>query len=54
MFFGYKTLIKRKLRWLLKAVLNDSESMSWKDELRAAKTIKIYTDLLEGDVTDDE
>lgn len=48
--FGFKHLIRRKIRDLLRAVVSSSGTLSWKDEVRAAKTIKMYVDMLNKEV----
>lgn len=49
MFFNFKYHVKQKIRELLERAVYDSDKMSWKDELRAAKTIETYVNMLKGD-----
>lgn len=41
-YLGFKNDLKRKILLLMKKLTIAHESMSWKDELRAAKTLEIY------------
>lgn len=54
MFFNIKSSVLRKIKELLKAVIKDSDKMSWEDELMAAKTIEAYVRIYNGEVTQHE
>ncbi len=47
--FGIKASITRKIKDLLKILIRDSDKMSWKEELIAAKTIKTYIRILKDE-----
>lgn len=50
MLFGVRASIARKIKDLLKVVVRDSDKLSWKDELIAAKTIETYIKILNEEI----